>query len=99
MSNPLSPSREQRWVVCAAIMNDAGDIICSARHYDTLMHRQIKQSTGNWDRRKQKIIQGFVDQHGVFLNRVEALTVARKAGQIIYRCGGDEHELYSDNLY
>lgn len=43
--------------------------------------------------------QGFVDQFGTFLTREEALPIARAAGQIRFRCGGDEIRLYSDNLY
>lgn len=46
--------------------------------------------------------QGFIDQWGIFLNRQEAWKVAKAAGQILYRCGGDDSDggtLYSENLY
>lgn len=33
------------------------------------------------------------------MTREEAHEVAKAAGQIIRRCGGDEHKLYSENLY
>jgi hypothetical protein len=43
--------------------------------------------------------QGFIDQFGVFMTREEAYEVAKAAGQIKYRCGGDEGRLFSENLY
>lgn len=43
--------------------------------------------------------QGFVDDTGHFLSRAQALKVAKAAGQIIRRCGGDNHELFSENLW
>lgn len=43
--------------------------------------------------------QGFLLSDGTFANRQQALGVARHAGQIIRRCGGDEHALYSENLW
>ncbi|MFA5997459.1 MAG: hypothetical protein WC791_03115 [Candidatus Paceibacterota bacterium] len=89
----------QRRIVCAAIKNEAGDIICGARHNDSQMKKQIKQSTANWDRKTQKIVQGFIDQKNVFLTREEAFVIALLAGQIIRRCGGDQGRLYSENLY
>jgi hypothetical protein len=46
--------------------------------------------------------QGFVDNKGNFLSRKEAFVVAKNAGQLIRRCGGDDAQggiLYSENLY
>ena len=47
--------------------------------------------------------QGFVDQHGKFMGRHEAYTVAMLAGQIVYpaACGQDLDgpKLYSEGLY
>lgn len=83
-------------VVCAAIRNVHGSIICSARHFDGLMHAQIALSTQDgWKQAEQ----GFIDQRGTFLTREQALTVALGAGQIIRRCGNDKSTLYSENLY
>ena len=60
------------------------------------MHAQIAASTvRGWNIAEQ----GFVDQYGVFLNRKQALGVAEEAEQIIRRCGGDDTELFSENLY
>lgn len=43
--------------------------------------------------------QGFLTNTGRFVSRAEALRIARAAGQIIRRCGGDSHALYSENLW
>ena len=83
-------------VVCAAIRHDTGRIICAPRHFDSLMHDQIKASiVPGWKNAEQ----GFVDQHGTFLTRKDALMVAWAANQVVRRCGGDEQELFSENLY
>lgn len=101
----------QRRVVCAAIRNCRGQIICGARHYDTVMRDQICASKGRryWKTfvkvfgkivwRCDSVQQGFIDQWDVFMDRQEALAVALAAGQRIHRCGGDEKALYSENLY
>jgi hypothetical protein len=91
----------QRRIVCAAIRNAKGEIICGARHYDKIMRDQLSQvveNNANWDH-MQDITQGFIDQRGVFLDRREAWLVAAAASQIIRRVGGDSDELFSENLY
>jgi len=85
----------ERRIVCAAIRNGGYDIICAPRHWDSLMHVQVSLSSGNWKAAEQ----GFVDQRGEFLTREQAFEVAKAAGQIIRRCGGDEGRLFSENLY
>lgn len=91
MNDPI-PQR----IVCAAIRHPNGSVICGPRHFDMLMRIQVKESPhGGWGHAEQ----GFVDQCGVFLNRKQALGVAEEAGQIIRRCGGDDTELFSENLY
>jgi len=83
-------------VVCAAIRHrDTGHIICSARHFDPLMHQQIKAIGGKWNTAEQ----GFIDQFGTFLTREKAHFIATKRGQIFRRCGGDDDMLFSENLY
>lgn len=86
----------QQRVVCAAIQNDAGYIVCGPRHYDHIMREQIINGLQDFSARNE---QGFVDQFGKFLTREEAYKVAVAAGQIVRRCGGDEGTLYSENLY
>lgn len=92
---PVKP----RVIVCAANrFIPTGDIICSARHYDENMVRQMHMSNIPWKEVKD-VEQGFIDQFGVFMDREEAHKVATEAGQIKYRCGGDIKELFSENLY
>lgn len=100
MSEPMS-----RRVVCAANRYPDGFIICGARHYDMIMFAQIKESgrsrLDGYDA-KGKIEQGFIDQYGTFMDRMEAWHVAEAAGQIIHRAGADgpnRNGLFSENLY
>jgi hypothetical protein len=76
-------------VVCAALRNVHGTIICGPRHWDSICRGTSKDG---WE-------QGFVDQRGVFMTREEAWKVAEAAMQIIRRCGGDGERLFSENLY
>lgn len=87
----------KRTIVCAAIRNENGRIICGARHYDGIMHSQILASNDDWT--KNYIEQGFIDQKGIFLTRNEAYIIAKENNQIIHRCGGDNEKLFSENLY
>jgi len=91
----------QRRVVCAAELHKPTEIVfCGARHGDVTMVLQILAAQFPIEQMlKQCFEQGFIDQFGVFMTREEALTVALAAGQRIYRCGGDEKKLYSENLY
>jgi hypothetical protein len=87
----------ERQIVCAAIRNKNGRIICGARHYDSVMHSQILASNDDWT--KSEIDQGFIDQRGAFLTRQEAYIIATERGQIKRRVGGDDGKLFSENLY
>jgi len=110
MSN-IVDNKPQRRVVCAAIRNCKGDIICGARHYDDIMRAQVRASKnkrywkgylkvfGKYIYRYKRVEQGFIDQWGVYMSREEALEVAKAAGQMLRRCGGDRRELFSENLY
>jgi hypothetical protein len=85
-------------IVCAANKhNETGLIVCGARHYDNIMRQQMYQLGGfpYWNNCEQ----GFIDQFGKFYNREEALKLAKENNQIRYRCGGDDKELFSENLY
>lgn len=91
-----TPVRGQRRVVCAAVRFEDGDMLVGPRHFDKVMREQADRREGA---EVEAYTQGFIDQHGVFMTREEALDVALKAGQRIFRCGGDESKLYSENLY
>lgn len=88
-----------RVVVCAAIKNHFGFVIVGQRHFDSVMTETMNDHTA--DIRSWSLgDQGFIDQHGVFMTREEAYKVAKEAGQIKYRCEGDEGRfLFSENLY
>lgn len=83
-------------IVCAANRHpEKQQIILGARHWDAFMCEQTKESDLDWAEAEQ----GFIDQRGNFLTRQEAWEVAKAAGQIVRRVGGDEGCLYSENLY
>jgi len=96
----------QRRVVCAAIRAADGDLLLGIRHYSADMHRQIEARTdGAKFHHRLGDDQGFVDQHGVYMTREEAWTVADAAMQI-KRSGGNHWnvhrgrwELFSEGLY
>lgn len=95
----------QRLIVGAAnkiswVQDDADGevIVCGVRHWDPLMrdvidHLDIKRDT-------TVIIQGFVDNRGVFLTREEAFVVATEAGQIKQKSGNpDSKKLFSEDIW
>lgn len=86
-----------RRIVCAALYYAAagGITVIGPRHFDSTMHRQIRLM----NLVNTHCEEGFIDQHGSFLNRVDARKIAVAADQIIRRVGGDELKLYSENLY
>lgn len=95
MSNPL----ETRFVVCAAIRHKhTKNIICGARHFDSIMRNLIAIDGGHYHWQNETE-QGFIDQFGNFLSRQEAREIAEKVGQIKKRVGGDREKLFSENLY
>lgn len=95
---------KQRRVVCAAIRAADGELLLGIRHYSKDMHRQmeLREDRHKFQHRHDED-QGFVDQHGVYMSRLEAYKVAGVAGQINYpeACGLslDGPHLYSEGLY
>lgn len=85
-----------RRVVCAAVQYSDGTIICSPRHYDSTFHAIRRRIP---DLPTSPPEQGFVDQWGNFLTREQARDIAVSQKQFYRRCGGDERELFSENLY
>lgn len=94
-----------RRVVCAAIRAADGDLLLGIRHYSRDMHAQIAARTdGAKFKHRHDEDQGFVDQHGVWMDREEAHEVAHFAGQIIRpeACSVSTENvprLYSEGLY
>lgn len=93
-----------RRIVCAAIRAADGDVLLGIRHYSIDMHEQIMQRLdGAKFKHRLGDDQGFVDQHGKYLNRRGAFNVAQAARQItdLLACCNtlDGTELYSEGLY
>ena len=86
-------------IVCAACRHE--DVIFAGpRHYDAVMHSQIKKA-GLTCIQSCLVEQGFINQFGEFLTRVEAMEVVKKSGQPfdIKRNGGYNDRLFSEGLY
>ena len=98
--DPAAPTLAPQRVVCAANRNrKTGLIICGARHFDSVMHRQMEARPADERDDWRGSEEGFIDQFGKFLTREEAHVVATERGQFFRRVGGDERSLYSENLY
>jgi hypothetical protein len=96
--------RPVRRVVCAAIRAADRSLLLGVRHYILDMHEQIAaRRDGDKFKHRHDEDQGFVDQHGLFMDRNLAYCVARDAGQLVYpeRCGAgmDGPKLYREGLY
>jgi hypothetical protein len=95
--------RPVRRVVCAAIRAADRSLLLGVRHYSMDMHEQIAaRRDGDKFKHRHDEDQGFVDQHGLFMDRNLAYRVALDAGQLVYpeRCGSlDAPKLYSEGLY
>lgn len=86
----------KQYIVCAAHKKE-NRIITGARHYDSIICQQIELTEGyDWWAGAE---QGFIDQNGNFLTREDALKIAMENNQIRRRCGGDDGQLFSENLY
>ena len=94
----MNKDNKQRVVVCAAIRNKAGKIVCGARHYDAAMRGQFLRG-GKRPKTWLSAEQGFIDQFCVFMTRQEAWVVAEAAGQIKYGRDYSIGTLYSEDLY
>lgn len=85
-------------IVCAAMLMKDGLIVPGVRHYSPDMRAMLKRIYGEGYHR-QVVKQGFLDADGNFLDRKAALDRAIEHDQVIRRCGGDEWDLFSENLY
>lgn len=87
---------KNRRVVCAACR--IGEIILAgARHFDTVMVRQMEAMTLGRDEIGYAE-QGFIDQFGIFLTRKEAFILATEKGQIKNK-PNIPGTLFSEDLY
>ncbi len=92
-----------RFVASPANMTDDGTIFLGIRHFCPLMNRAIDDYADAHGRSKKTITigmkQGFVDQHGTFMDRKEAYKVAVARCQIRRSIGYDTTTLYSEHLH
>lgn len=101
MSETLPPLAETPCsayrIVSAAMRMQDGLIVPGVRHFSPDMRAVLHRIYG--DRYHLRVKQqGFVDTHGNFLGREEALERANQTGQILRDCG-TTGELFSENLY
>ena len=93
--------KPQQKIVCAACY-DGEILICGARHWDPIMNRIFStiKAAGNQDLKSSAFEQGFIDQFGKFVGRVEAYKIVQENGQPFDKeRNGDDVELYSEGLY
>ena len=93
-----------RKIVTAATLYH-GVLLVGVRHFDPLMQCTIKRfglaGAFNLDDKQYEHAQGFVDQYGVFCDRVESMQIVKDSGQPfdIKRNGGSDDELYSEGIH
>jgi hypothetical protein len=90
-------------IVCAAILYNYSEepvVITGARHMDCIMRPIFKLMSEVKGCCPVKI-QGFIDQHGRFYDRRNAMKVVIASGQPFdaKRNGGNGDELYSEGIY
>ena len=85
-------------IVCSALLyKEYNVLIIGPRHFDKVMQRQIDLIFMDVEVIETPI-QGFIDQFGTFLNREEALVIAKEANQIIHKYNPTKL-LTSEDLY
>lgn len=93
---PLNLSSE---IVSAAMLMDDGLIVSGVRHFSPDMRAVLHRIYGDGYHLRVNE-QGFVNTRGEFLDRADALIVAKHTGQFRPIVSGpSERELYSENLY
>lgn len=92
----------KRKIVCSANLYH-GVLLVGVRHFDPIMQCTIKRFGLEFkiDGHKYEHEQGFVDQYGVFCDRVEAMQIVKDSGQPfdIKRNGGSDAELFSEGIH
>lgn len=101
---------KQERILCAAIwfndgkrydnqpLNiDEGYVICGRRHHNCIYTNYC--ITGNRNADYAEIVQGFITTDDKFVDRADALLIARSAGQILDEAEVRGKHLYSEDLY
>ena len=97
MTNCVAQYNVVRKIVCAATLY-SGVLLTGVRHFDPIMRTMIKRL--DLDGGQYEQAQGFVDQYGVFCDRVEAMNIVLASNQPFdpVRNGGSGIELYSEGI-
>lgn len=96
-------------ILCAAIWVDDGEfhihqptksgfVVCGYRHANIISSLHVLAPLQNAAMRRMST-QGFLTSKGRFVDRVEALEIAKAAGQLLRGTGGPGGQLYSEDLY
>ncbi len=86
---------DRELIACAALRFPDGTILAAPRHGGA-MNGALKSRLGLQGDPEQGFLTNRFDR---FVTRKEAHAIAQAAGQIRYRCGGDDGRLFSENLY
>lgn len=92
----------KRYVAAVANRLEDGTIFLGVRHFCPLMRQNIDnwiKANGIEGNPRPRMEQGFVDQHGTFMDREEAMTVAVARGQIMRSVVGYGAALFSEHLH
>lgn len=84
-------------IVRAAVLHPDGGVYSvpvPGRHHDV-----IRVMGARFRDHEKHCVFGFLTNTGRFVDREEGHRIAKDSGQIIFRCGGDSHTLYSENLW
>lgn len=93
----------KEFIVCAA--NKYGDLVlCGARHWDKVMHKQVNilgLEKFRALRKEHGEEQGFINSRGEFRTRKEAMIIVNNNEQPFdqKRNGGSDTTLFSEGLY
>lgn len=91
-------NRPKRFVVCAA--NKYGEFVFTGvRHFCPVMIFNMSHYDVKGLRQEHGEVQGFIDQHGIFMDRREAAIVAAQAGQLERYGDSKPDVLFSEDLY
>ena len=94
-------------IVCAAVKFDVFDrltkrhelTVAGVRHYSADMSYLLDDLDRNEKFEYEETTQGFLTNYDRFVDRKEALKIAKANNQIRYSIGYEPDELYSEMLY
>lgn len=85
-----------RVVVCSAVLYSTGLLLVGPRHFDSTMRAQAASVPNLYE---TPHVDGFIDQFGLFMDRCEALHIAKAMGQLKGTKCPPEDQLFSEDLY